>query len=166
MGNNSSFFCAGANLPEICLESRGRTMFVPTEIVSRSLFWNLRAHGMRPYVLFRFKYVAGTYAHTYVISDGAMWASPPTKCSGDVIEMARAKWRGRTECAPTEMFRLPYNHEPASESRLCLLYRVSEVTSDNVGCGVQGAARSLPGQGQSPCGFLRQSLRRIVKAEP
>ncbi len=25
----------------------------------------------------------------YVISDGAMWASPPTKCSGGMIEMAR-----------------------------------------------------------------------------
>ena len=33
---------------------------------------------MRPYKMFRFNYVAGTYAHTYVISDGAMWASPPT----------------------------------------------------------------------------------------
>ena len=40
-----------------------------------------RTHGMRPYKIFRFNYVAGTYAHTYVISDGAMWASPPTKFS-------------------------------------------------------------------------------------
>ena len=42
----------------------------------------------------------------------------------------------------------------------------SFVQSKPVDCGVQGAARSLPGQGQSPCGFLRQRLRRIVKAEP
>ena len=26
-------------------------MCAPTEIVSRSLFWNSRAHGMRPYEL-------------------------------------------------------------------------------------------------------------------
>ena len=45
--NNSSFFCAGANLPEICLKSRGRT----TEIVSRSLFWNSWAHTVRSYEL-------------------------------------------------------------------------------------------------------------------
>ncbi len=40
------------------------------------------------------------------------------------------------------------------------------VQSKPVDCGVQGAACSLPGQGQSPCGLSRQSLDRIVKAEP
>ena len=31
VGNNSSFFCAGANLPEICLKSHGRTECAPTK---------------------------------------------------------------------------------------------------------------------------------------
>ena len=42
---------------------------------------NRKWHGRTecaPTEMFRFNYVAGTYAHTYVISDGAMWASPPT----------------------------------------------------------------------------------------
>ncbi len=35
------------------IERRGRPKGAPTEIVSRSLFWNSRAHGMRPYKIFR-----------------------------------------------------------------------------------------------------------------
>ena len=61
----------------------------------------------------RMSYLTGRCGHrplqhgipaVYLILNGRPKGAP-TKCSGGVIETARAKWRGRTECAPTEMFR-------------------------------------------------------------
>jgi len=63
------------------------------------------------------------------------------------------------------MFRRPYPYVPLSESRLCLLYRVSEVTSGNVSWGFGGLCPPA-GQGQSPCRVQGQCPCRIVKAEP
>ena len=100
--------------------------------------------------------------------------APLRKCSGGMIER-----HGRTECAPTEFFRrdewnwtdaqrAPLQNFPATIT-ICAVERKqsrSFVQSKPVDCGVQGAARSLPGQGQSPCGLSRQSLDRSPEAEP
>ena len=50
MGNNSSFFCAGANLPEICLKSHGRTECAPTKF-SGDVIETARTPKGRPYEL-------------------------------------------------------------------------------------------------------------------
>ena len=155
------------NLQEtVLLIEHGRPKGAPTEIDSRSLFGNSRAHGMRPY---RRSTSAGNFA-IYRVQNGRY--SPVTIQS---CAVERKQSRSFVQSKPVSW--------DARDNVPCRSPEAEPLAGQGQSpCGVQGQSplpdcqgRALTGvQGQSPCGFLKQSLDwgagakscRIPKAEP